>query len=151
MLSVVFFLKERFDSPCSYGLMLEGEFSNKLRADQSIDLESNVTFEEIKKAVWDCGIDKSPGPDGFTFGFYRRYWDIIKKDVADAVSFFFISGRVMGLKVFIGNFTYKCNFMTLEDTTSIIDHHLGVVFGKPFARNTGLVYEQEDGTVTFKN
>ncbi|GJY97927.1 protein kinase-like domain, concanavalin A-like lectin/glucanase domain protein [Tanacetum coccineum] len=60
-------------------------------------------------------------------------------------------GRVKGLKVFIGNFTYECNFMILEDTTSIIDHHLGeVVFGKPFARNTGLVYDQEVGTVTFK-
>nr|GEW13215.1 RNA-directed DNA polymerase, eukaryota, reverse transcriptase zinc-binding domain protein [Tanacetum cinerariifolium] len=53
--------------------------------------ESNVTIEEIKRAVWDCGIDKSSGPDGLTFGFYRRYWDIIKKDVVDAVSFFFIS------------------------------------------------------------
>ncbi|GJT50598.1 protein kinase-like domain, concanavalin A-like lectin/glucanase domain protein [Tanacetum coccineum] len=60
-------------------------------------------------------------------------------------------GRVKGLKVFIGNFTYECNFMILEDTPSIIDHHLGeVVFGKPFARNTGLVYEQEKGTVTFE-
>ncbi|GKD24628.1 protein kinase-like domain, concanavalin A-like lectin/glucanase domain protein [Tanacetum coccineum] len=46
-------------------------------------------------------------------------------------------GRVKGLKVFVGNFTYECDFMILEDTTSIIDHHLGeVVFGKPFARNT---------------
>nr|GEY57258.1 RNA-directed DNA polymerase, eukaryota [Tanacetum cinerariifolium] len=83
--------KERFDSLCSSRLMLEGEFLNKLRANQSIDLESNVMIKEIKRAVWDCGIDKSPGPDGFTFGFYKRYWDIIKKDVADAVSFFFIS------------------------------------------------------------
>ncbi|GJZ68001.1 protein kinase-like domain, concanavalin A-like lectin/glucanase domain protein [Tanacetum coccineum] len=60
-------------------------------------------------------------------------------------------GRVRGLKVFVGNFTYECNFMILEDTTSIIDHHLGeVVFGKPFARKTGLVYDQEEGTVTFE-
>ncbi|GJX14139.1 hypothetical protein Tco_0205897 [Tanacetum coccineum] len=37
------------------------------------------------------------------------------------------------------------------DTTSIIDHHLGeVVFVKPFARKTGLVYDPEEGTVTFK-
>nr|GEZ61310.1 cysteine-rich receptor-like protein kinase [Tanacetum cinerariifolium] len=85
--------KERFDIPCSSRLMLEGEFSNKLSVDQSIDLESNVTIEEIKMAVWDCGIDKSPEPDGFTFGFYRRYWDIIKNDVADAVSLFFIPGN----------------------------------------------------------
>nr|GFA83233.1 RNA-directed DNA polymerase, eukaryota [Tanacetum cinerariifolium] len=76
-------------------LILEWEFPNKLSADQSIDLESNLTIEEIKRAVWDCGIDKSPRLDGFTFGFYRRYWDIIKKDVADAVSFFFISGELV--------------------------------------------------------
>ncbi|GKD54538.1 hypothetical protein Tco_1287925, partial [Tanacetum coccineum] len=31
------------------------------------------------------------------------------------------------------------------------DYHLGeVVFGKPFTRNTGLVYDQEKGTVTFE-
>ncbi|GJR55114.1 hypothetical protein Tco_1405635 [Tanacetum coccineum] len=60
-------------------------------------------------------------------------------------------GRVRGLKVFVGNFTYKCNFMILEDTTSIIDHHLGeVVFEKPFVRKTGLVYNSEEGTVTFE-
>ncbi|GJT66925.1 hypothetical protein Tco_1018405 [Tanacetum coccineum] len=51
---------------------------------------------------------------------------------------------------------YLDTFPTLEeleyhDTTSIIDHHLGeVVFVKPFARKTGLVYDPEEGTVTFK-
>nr|GEY64548.1 RNA-directed DNA polymerase, eukaryota, reverse transcriptase zinc-binding domain protein [Tanacetum cinerariifolium] len=32
----------------------------------------------------------APGPDGFTFGFYRRYWDIIGSDVIDAVKWFFL-------------------------------------------------------------
>ncbi|GJV86264.1 protein kinase-like domain, concanavalin A-like lectin/glucanase domain protein [Tanacetum coccineum] len=60
-------------------------------------------------------------------------------------------GRVKGLKVFVGNFTYECSFMILEDTTSTIDHHLGeVVFGKPFVEKTGLVYDQDEGTVTFE-
>ncbi|GKE34468.1 hypothetical protein Tco_1453790 [Tanacetum coccineum] len=41
-------------------------------------------------------------------------------------------GRVRGLKVFIGNFTYECDFMVLEDSTSVIDHDLGsvVIFDK---------------------
>nr|GFA99957.1 RNA-directed DNA polymerase, eukaryota, reverse transcriptase zinc-binding domain protein [Tanacetum cinerariifolium] len=82
---------ERFDSPCSSRLILDGEFLNKLSADQNLDLERNVTNEEIKRAMWDCGTNKSPRPDGFTFGFYRRYWDTIKKDV-EAVSYFFTSG-----------------------------------------------------------
>ncbi|GJY64019.1 hypothetical protein Tco_0465479 [Tanacetum coccineum] len=43
---------------------------------QQLDLEAEVSNEEIKKAVWDCGVDKSPGPDGFTFDFYkRRRWE----------------------------------------------------------------------------
>nr|GEW96817.1 MAK10-like protein [Tanacetum cinerariifolium] len=42
------------------------------------------------------------------------------------------------------NFTYECDFMVLEDTTSVIDHYLGlVVFGKPFMEATGLVYNKE--------
>nr|GEU36130.1 RNA-directed DNA polymerase, eukaryota, reverse transcriptase zinc-binding domain protein [Tanacetum cinerariifolium] len=34
------------------------------------DLECTVTYEEVKKAVWDCGTNKSPGPNGFSFEFY---------------------------------------------------------------------------------
>ncbi|GJY02679.1 hypothetical protein Tco_0360831 [Tanacetum coccineum] len=50
-------------------------------------------------------------------------------------------GRVERIKVFIGILTYKCDFMVLEDTSSIIDHHLGeMVFEKPFIDETGLVY-----------
>ncbi|GJT72064.1 hypothetical protein Tco_1031350, partial [Tanacetum coccineum] len=51
-------------------------------------------------------------------------------------------GRVKGLVVFVGKFTYECNFMVLEDTTSVIDHGLGsVVFEKPFVEATRLVYD----------
>nr|GEZ92395.1 RNA-directed DNA polymerase, eukaryota [Tanacetum cinerariifolium] len=38
----------------------------------------------------DCGTDKAPSPDGFTFGFYRRFWYLIDNDVYDAVRYFFI-------------------------------------------------------------
>ncbi|GKE68842.1 hypothetical protein Tco_1526914, partial [Tanacetum coccineum] len=40
----------------------------------SVELELEVSKDEVKRAVWDCGTDKAPGPDGFTFGFYRRFW-----------------------------------------------------------------------------
>nr|GEZ15136.1 RNA-directed DNA polymerase, eukaryota [Tanacetum cinerariifolium] len=32
-----------------------------------MDLERDVSKEELKRAVWDCGMDKSPGPDGICF------------------------------------------------------------------------------------
>ncbi|GKB91055.1 hypothetical protein Tco_0963327 [Tanacetum coccineum] len=60
-------------------------------------------------------------------------------------------GRIRGLKIFIRSFAYECDFMILEDTTSIIDHHLReMVFGRPFIDETGLVYNKEEGTVMFK-
>ncbi|GJS55312.1 hypothetical protein Tco_0628674 [Tanacetum coccineum] len=60
-------------------------------------------------------------------------------------------GRIRGLKIFIGSFTYECDFMILEDTTSSIDRHLGeMVFGKPFIDKTGLVYDEEKGTIMFE-
>nr|GEU80448.1 protein kinase-like domain, concanavalin A-like lectin/glucanase domain protein [Tanacetum cinerariifolium] len=60
-------------------------------------------------------------------------------------------GGVKGLRVFIGTFTYECDFMVLEDTPSVVDHYLGsVVFGKPFMEATGLVYNKEEGTVVFE-
>nr|GFB24398.1 RNA-directed DNA polymerase, eukaryota [Tanacetum cinerariifolium] len=63
--------------------------SDKGDGNVEVELESDVSNEEIKRAVWDCGIYKSPGPDVFTFGFYRRFWNLIKNDVYDAVKYFF--------------------------------------------------------------
>lgn len=39
-------------------------------------LESPFTIEEIKEAIWACGNEKALGPDGYTFKFIKRYWDI---------------------------------------------------------------------------
>ncbi|GJY77111.1 retrovirus-related pol polyprotein from transposon TNT 1-94 [Tanacetum coccineum] len=33
------------------------------------------------------------GPDGFTFGLYRRYWNFLEKDVIEAVYYFFQHGK----------------------------------------------------------
>ncbi|GJU40602.1 RNA-directed DNA polymerase, eukaryota, reverse transcriptase zinc-binding domain protein [Tanacetum coccineum] len=52
---------------------------------QQLDLEAEVSNEEIKKTVWDYGVDKSLRPDGFTFGFYKRFWSLIEKDVLAAI------------------------------------------------------------------
>nr|GEU56116.1 RNA-directed DNA polymerase, eukaryota [Tanacetum cinerariifolium] len=68
----------RFSNPASLRFLLDVQFENRLLADQKDDLERDVTHDEIRRAVWDCGTNKSPGPDGFTFEF-RRYWSIIKK------------------------------------------------------------------------
>nr|GEZ39765.1 RNA-directed DNA polymerase, eukaryota [Tanacetum cinerariifolium] len=53
------------------------------------DLERMVIKEEVKKAVWDCGSDKFPGPDGFSFSFLRHFWSTIENDIFEAVDCFF--------------------------------------------------------------
>ncbi|GKD44047.1 RNA-directed DNA polymerase, eukaryota, reverse transcriptase zinc-binding domain protein [Tanacetum coccineum] len=61
---------------------------------QKEDLERSVTNDKIKRAVWDCGTNKSPGLDGFTFDFIRRYWKVTDKDVVKAVEEFFVSSNL---------------------------------------------------------
>ncbi|GKC85194.1 RNA-directed DNA polymerase, eukaryota, reverse transcriptase zinc-binding domain protein [Tanacetum coccineum] len=85
---------KRFCCPGPSYVRLQMSFPNMLSIDQQIDIECEVSNAEIKKAVWDCGTDKAPGPDGFSFGFYRRFWYLIEKDVCDAVRYFFIKGEI---------------------------------------------------------
>ncbi|GJY92839.1 RNA-directed DNA polymerase, eukaryota [Tanacetum coccineum] len=52
-------------------------------------VEIPISKEEIRNAVWGCGENKSPGPDGFTFEFFRKYWHIVGTDFCLAVEWFF--------------------------------------------------------------
>nr|GFA71351.1 RNA-directed DNA polymerase, eukaryota [Tanacetum cinerariifolium] len=76
---------KRFCYPDPSYVRLQMSFPNMLSMDQQRDIECEVSNAEIKKAVWDCGMYKAPGPDGISFGFYRRFWYLIEKDVCDAV------------------------------------------------------------------
>ncbi|GJX12486.1 RNA-directed DNA polymerase, eukaryota [Tanacetum coccineum] len=82
----------RFAAPVSPKISIQLQFPKCLYLDQNEALERTATFDEIKKAVWDCGTNKSLGPDGFSFEFFRRYWDIINQDVVAAVLLFFSTG-----------------------------------------------------------
>ncbi|GJU34812.1 hypothetical protein Tco_1183166 [Tanacetum coccineum] len=44
-------------------------------------LERQVTLEEIKETVWDCGSSKAPGPDGYSFAFVKKYWGTIPERI----------------------------------------------------------------------
>ncbi|GJW20927.1 RNA-directed DNA polymerase, eukaryota [Tanacetum coccineum] len=85
-----FFDSNRFCKPDERRATIHMEFPNQLHSDQCQDLEIEVTNDEIKRAVWECGTDKAPGPDGFTFGFFRHFWYLVEQDVYEAVRYFFI-------------------------------------------------------------
>ncbi|GJT02597.1 hypothetical protein Tco_0823766 [Tanacetum coccineum] len=79
----------RFDNLWRIRARINICFPNVLSNDQRDDLDRMVTKEEVKRAVWDCGIDKSPGPDGFSFSFFCHFWTTIKTNVFEAVVCFF--------------------------------------------------------------
>nr|GEZ15733.1 RNA-directed DNA polymerase, eukaryota [Tanacetum cinerariifolium] len=85
---------ERFAKPGNKRDTIQMLFPRKLSLKQQKELENEVSNEEIKKAVWNCGTDKAPGPDGYTFGFYRKFWYLIEGDVCDVVKFFFTHGNI---------------------------------------------------------
>ncbi|GJT62359.1 RNA-directed DNA polymerase, eukaryota [Tanacetum coccineum] len=82
----------QFSNPSTARISLDSYFPNRLKAEQAEDLECNISYDEIKKAVWDCGTNKSPGPDGFTFEFFRKFWNIMSNDIVAAVTQFFSTG-----------------------------------------------------------
>lgn len=65
---------------------------------QTIDIQQNEMLverfheEEVKRAVWSCGSDKSLGPDGFNFKFIKQFWDIIKYDFLRFLDEFHVNG-----------------------------------------------------------
>ncbi|GKA29400.1 hypothetical protein Tco_0715645 [Tanacetum coccineum] len=62
------------------------------------------------------------------------------------------TGRIKGMHVFIGNFTYIVDFMIIEDINSIIDPRLSqVVLGKPFVEISNMTHDPPEGVVRFSN
>ncbi|GJW84113.1 hypothetical protein Tco_0157258 [Tanacetum coccineum] len=56
-----------------------------LSQEDNIEFQKLVTKEEIRSAVWDCGSQKAPGPDGFSFLLLKTYWELLKEDARKAV------------------------------------------------------------------
>ncbi|GJZ29353.1 RNA-directed DNA polymerase, eukaryota [Tanacetum coccineum] len=79
----------RFQAPSSNRCRLDFRFPKCLSPDQVSDLERDISNDEIRCAVWNYGHDKSPRPDGFTFDFFRTFWNIIGVDFCKAVDWFF--------------------------------------------------------------
>ena len=53
------------------------------------------SIEDIRKAVFSIGVNKSLGSDWFGSLFFRDSWDGVRDDVVAAVMEFFHSGRLL--------------------------------------------------------
>ncbi|XP_057810311.1 uncharacterized protein LOC131024792 [Salvia miltiorrhiza] len=50
--------------------------------------------KEIKEAIWNSDGNKSPGPDGFNFTFWKASWDTIKGDLVQVMAEFHANGKI---------------------------------------------------------
>jgi hypothetical protein len=51
--------------------------------------------DEVKAVVFSLNRDSAPGPDGFGAFFFQYYWDIVHKDVINAILEFFTSSWIL--------------------------------------------------------
>nr|GEX07729.1 RNA-directed DNA polymerase, eukaryota [Tanacetum cinerariifolium] len=83
---------ERFKQHINGRIKLNIPFNIRLSTEQVVDLDRGVSRDEIRSAFWNCGENKSPGPDGYTFEFFRRYWRFVGPGFCFAVECFFDNG-----------------------------------------------------------
>nr|GEV41030.1 RNA-directed DNA polymerase, eukaryota [Tanacetum cinerariifolium] len=55
--------------------------SNDVKAKFKDHFQSQFSKDGDNESYVGLWLDKAPGPDGFTFGFFKRFWEVIKEDV----------------------------------------------------------------------
>lgn len=83
--------KGRFVEPYLHRPNLDGVSFNVLRSIQSEMLVEPFKEEEISSAVWACGSEKSPGPDGLNFSFIKHFWKELKPEFLRFFSEFYVN------------------------------------------------------------
>ncbi|KAJ9556398.1 hypothetical protein OSB04_011012 [Centaurea solstitialis] len=82
------FFKDKFSMKVKLGAKLSTNKAKRISEEEAFRLERRFTEEEVWNALNDCGNNKSPGPDGFTMGFLKKFWSIIKGDLMAALHWF---------------------------------------------------------------
>ncbi|GKA96271.1 RNA-directed DNA polymerase, eukaryota [Tanacetum coccineum] len=75
----------RFEAPKWSRDEVLDTFPNRLSSNQSRVMEEDVSYDEVKRAIWECGSDNTMGPDEFTFEFFKKFWYVVGEDVVRAV------------------------------------------------------------------
>ncbi|XP_035843953.1 uncharacterized protein LOC110931403 [Helianthus annuus] len=65
-----------------------------LSAEDGAFLTKKFSCEEIKKAVFECGSDRAPGPDGFNFRFFKHFWRLFETDFVNILEDFYLTGKI---------------------------------------------------------
>ena len=61
---------------------------------QALLCEGAMTIDEISFAVKNMNTNKSPGPDGLTVEFYRKFWDVLSPHLVRVYNACFEAGEM---------------------------------------------------------
>ncbi|GJR02461.1 MAK10-like protein [Tanacetum coccineum] len=105
----------------------------------NLKIPCNIGHVHIKKAYIDLNSPLNIMTRRMYNWMKRRKLDP-REDANGGISNFI--GRIKGMHVFIGNFTYIVNFMIVEDISSIIDPRMSqVVLGRPFVEISNMTHD----------
>lgn len=75
------FFQQRFQESKQCRPELNGIRFNSIAQQQNDVLVRHFDEEEIKRDIWECGSEKSPGLDGLNFKFIKQFWQLLKPDI----------------------------------------------------------------------
>ena len=108
------FFSQRFQEPDYCRPRLDGINFQTINQHQNSMLVAPFQEEEVRQAIWDCGSDRCPGPDGFNFKFIKKFWQLFKPDVLRFLDEFHANGV----------FPRGCNASFLALIPKVSDPHL---------------------------
>nr|GEX11258.1 RNA-directed DNA polymerase, eukaryota [Tanacetum cinerariifolium] len=84
----------RFDKPTVSRAYVNMSYPKSITINQQMDLERDVSKEELKRAVWDYGTDSPLVWMGSRLASIVIFWSTIENDVFEAVKHFFTYGDI---------------------------------------------------------
>ena len=108
------YFSQRFQETYFHRPKLDGINFQTINQQQNFMLVAPFLEEEVRQAIWDCGSEKSPGPNGLNFKIIKKFWQLIKLDVLHFLDEFHANGV----------FPRGCNASFLALIPKVADPHL---------------------------
>ena len=88
------FFSQKFQEASNHNIRLDGVRFQSLSQQHNDMLTARFEEEEVKTAVWECGSDKCPGPDGLNFKFIKQFWQLMKPEILRFLDEFYVNGVI---------------------------------------------------------
>jgi hypothetical protein len=85
------FYKDLFSKEQREDIALDQSFwdnEDLITQEENDMLTAPFTEGEIKEVIFSCYAEGAPRPDGLSFLFYQKFWEVIKKDLVDMFNYF---------------------------------------------------------------